>query len=686
MSAVPVEGDAAVGVVDAVVPLGGVDAVVPPPAPDDVLAGYLELLREAAERAVRGYRRTWEAADRAGLTPDLQAVAAVGFRPAAEPGAAEPPTGGLFPGLDVSVAVEALVAAAWWAAADPQLAVVLGCLHDDATRRRPSLAVLRLMLAPYGITIPLALPADSGPVADGLLQPAPDADAPVRLTPTAALLLAGWRPVPRSSGDDRAIPPRLREPVARTAAVLAAGPAVTVRCDDPDDGWVLARAVAHRLGRVVEAVGESGVPGDPTRSGEPRLSTGRSAAELRLLDALGLVLPTGTGEDATTRLRLALAGAACAPGRQVVDVPAVDQAQVHRAWRLALAACGLDPREAGALAARMRLPEQTIAALEATARDAAAVDRRHVTVADLHAAVRRHPQHRLEGLARLLPPSVTLDDLVLSRATLAGLADVLAHARYGGAVTADLPGVRGRAVVALFHGPSGTGKTAATEALAAALDRDLWVADLAQVVSKWLGETSRNLDRLLTEAARCGAVLLFDEAEGLFGRRAEVSDARDRYANLEIDHLLQRVELHEGLVVLTSNRPAALDEGFQRRVRIAVRFDLPDHAARLALWTGLLPSDLLAPGADLDAVAGAELSAAAVRAAAIGARVFAAADDTAVDTEHLHRAVRRELEKNGRTWTPPQRAASQRPASRDRTPTAPTPGSAGVPVDRRESR
>ena len=300
----------------------------------------------------------------------------------------------------------------------------------------------------------------------------------------------------------------------------------------------------------------------------------------------------------------------------------------------------------------MRLPETVIDALRRDAQAMAGATRRHVSVADLHTAVRRHPQHRLDGMARLLPPSLTLNNLVLPESVRAGLRDLLAHARHSSAVSAHWPGIRGRAVVALLHGPSGTGKTAAAEAIASDLERDLWIVDLAQVVSKWLGETSRNLDRLLTEAARSGAVLLFDEAEGLFGRRAEVSDARDRYANLEIDHLLQRIELHEGLVVLTSNRPAALDEGFQRRLRLSIRFELPDHTARQQIWAALLPAGRLAPGTSLDDVAPAELSGAAIRAAALSSLVFAAADGTPVDAGHLNRAVRRELDKSGRTWAP----------------------------------
>lgn len=608
----------------------------PTPAADR-LSGYLMLLRNSLERLLRGYRQAAETLA-AEATPDAQAVACIGLRLDPVPRALAGGTGALLGDLDLPAETEAIVAAAWWSVADPQLGIAFGWVHDDVARRYPSLAALRLLLEPYGLHIPLALPADSGPVADGLLRPVADADAPVRLTPTAALLLDGWRPLAETRGS---VPGRLRGPAREAAALLGEGYRVVVRCAEAEDGMVFARAVAAGLGRALDT------------------DTERPVAETVLLARLGLVLPVGETEAGPALLRLASPGAPVSPGWQVIDVAAIDPDGVRRAWRQALSAAGLDTRQADELAARMRLPETTIDALRRDAQAAAAAARRHVTAADLHTAVRRHPHHRLDGMARLLPPSLTLDDLVLAEGTRAGLRDLLAHARHSSAVSAHWPGIRGRAVVALLHGPSGTGKTAATEAIAGELDRDLWIVDLAQVVSKWLGETSRNLDRLLTEAARSGAVLLFDEAEGLFGRRAEVSDARDRYANLEIDHLLQRIELHEGLVVLTSNRPAALDEGFQRRLRLSIRFELPDHAARRQIWAALLPAERLAPGASLDDVAPAELSGAGIRAAALSALVFAAADRAPVDAGHLNRAIQRELDKSGRSWTPPARHADR---------------------------
>ncbi|WP_426503067.1 AAA family ATPase [Dactylosporangium sp. McL0621] len=636
------------------------------------LESYLAWLREAIQVVLRVYREAWDAVG-AQTSTELQAVVAIGLRLARPaPGLLKPLPAGLFDGVDLPVEAELMLAAAWWSAADPPLAVAFGCIHDDAARRYPTLGALRLMMEPYGLDIPLALPADTGLVADGLLCRAPDADTPIRLTATATLLLDGWRPAPEVRAP---VPERLRGVTAQVVAHLRSGHRVTLRCNDADDGPVIARAAAAELERAAE-IGAS--PARPATGAAPPspvtpaslITHGpdRPIAETALLARLGLVLPVGDSEAEPVALRLTGPGAPAAPGWQVLNVPGIDPAGLLRAWRRTLRAAGFDPREAGPLAARIRISERMISALSQSATESAAAQQRDLTVADLHQAVRRHPQHQLDGMANLLTPSVTFDDLVLTGATRSGLQDLLAHARHFSEFSPPGAGTRGRAVAALFYGPSGTGKTAAAEAIAAELDRDLWIADLAQVVSKWLGETSHNLDRLLTEAARCGAVLLFDEAEGLFGRRAEVSDARDRYANLEIDHLLQRIELHEGLVILTSNRPSALDEGFQRRLRITVRFDPPGFEARQQLWNRFLTNDLMAPGASADVAAAADLSAASIRAAAVSARVFAAADGMTgapcaglISEDHVHRAVARELEKSGRVWAPPARTRNSQP-------------------------
>jgi hypothetical protein len=437
------------------------------------------------------------------------------------------------------------------------------------------------------------------------------------------------------------VPPRLAAVTAYLSRLVEDGGRVAVRCRASDDPATLLAAVAGRLGLAVPAAS-------------------RAEGLAALLHRLGLELPAvvlrpGETPPDGTVLALGAVDLTVPEGWHGVDVDAPPVAVAERLWRTALRGAGLRPApaEVSALAGRLPLGEAAILAVVERACAAAAARGERPTVRDAGTALRHQPQHDPAGLARRIAAELTLDDLVLPGATRTALEEVVAHGRYSTAAheTLGLTGERGRAVVALFHGPSGTGKTAAAEAVASALDRDLWVVDLAQVVSKWLGETQRHLDTLLSDAAAAGVVLLFDEADGLFGKRGEVTDARDRYANLEIDHLLQRIELHTGVVVLTSNRPAALDDAFLRRLRLSVRFDPPDHTMREELWRRFLPRRLLADGVDTSWVAREELPGASIRAAALDAAVLALADSTAVTAEHLAAAVRRELEKTRRPLT-----------------------------------
>ena len=224
------------------------------------------------------------------------------------PGTLAGEAAGLFGDMDLSAEAAAIIAAAWWSAADPQLSIAFGWVHDDVARRYPSLAALRLLLEPYGLRVPLALPTDSGPIADGWLRPVTDAEAPVRLTATAALLLDGWRPPAESGGS---VPDRLRAPAEQAAALLSEGHRVVVRCADDEDGMVLARAVAARLGRALDTDAE------------------RPIAETALLARLGLVLPVAETETGPALLRLA------APGRSRVARLAGDRRRCDRPGRSA---------------------------------------------------------------------------------------------------------------------------------------------------------------------------------------------------------------------------------------------------------------------------------------------------------------------------------------------------------------
>lgn len=210
-------------------------------------------------------------------------------------------------------------------------------------------------------------------------------------------------------------------------------------------------------------------------------------------------------------------------------------------------------------------------------------------------------------------------------------------------------GVRG--LVALFHGPPGTGKSMAAAAIGRAAGLAVWRVDLAAMVSKYIGETEKHLARVFDRAAREGWLLVFDEADALFGKRTEVSDAHDRYANQEVSYLLSRIEEHPGVVILTTNLLANIDEAFQRRVHAIVAFAEPGVAERQALWRGVAPSALpVAAGVDHAGLARRfALTGAQIRDATLEAAYLAAADGKVVTTEHLLTAIRRQYEKAGRT-------------------------------------
>jgi SpoVK/Ycf46/Vps4 family AAA+-type ATPase len=250
-------------------------------------------------------------------------------------------------------------------------------------------------------------------------------------------------------------------------------------------------------------------------------------------------------------------------------------------------------------------------------------------------------------------PTVGWVDLVLPLATHTALEEVAARARHREQVLGEWAmrpgGGRGFGVVALFSGESGTGKTMSAEVVAGELGLDLYVVDLATVVDKYVGETEKNLDRIFAAAAGVNGVLLFDEADAVFGKRSEVKDAHDRYANVESAFLLQRMESFDGLAILATNLRANIDEAFTRRLDVVVDFPQPDPHLRLALWHGCLGELPRTGELDLEFCARSfELSGGAIRSAAITAAYLAANSDGAVSMAHVVMAVQREYRKLGR--------------------------------------
>jgi SpoVK/Ycf46/Vps4 family AAA+-type ATPase len=208
----------------------------------------------------------------------------------------------------------------------------------------------------------------------------------------------------------------------------------------------------------------------------------------------------------------------------------------------------------------------------------------------------------------------------------------------------------GKGLNALFAGPSGTGKTMAAEVIADDLGLDLYKIDLSTVVSKYVGETEKNLERIFRAARNSNAILFFDEADALFGKRSEVRDAHDRYANVEISYLLQKMEEYDGLVVLTSNLSKNMDEAFMRRMHFTVEFPYPEEDARRRIWEIVLPDEApLAPDIDFGLLAERyRLTGGNIRNVALTAAFLAARDSEVIGMDHLLWATRREFQKMGR--------------------------------------
>ncbi len=272
----------------------------------------------------------------------------------------------------------------------------------------------------------------------------------------------------------------------------------------------------------------------------------------------------------------------------------------------------------------------------------------------LERACREIGSAAMGSLAQKLPLPYTRQDLVVPDRVRAELDLGLAWVRHQNHVLEQWDFGRrvamGRGLTALFAGHSGTGKTMAAQVLARELALELYRVDLSQVMSKYIGETEKNLGRLFDEAHAACAVLFFDEADALFGKRSEVKDAHDRYANVEIGYLLQRMEEYDGVTVLATNRMRDMDEAFLRRFHIIVDFPLPDEPDRLRIWQGIFPEPSeRAPDLDLNLVAREfELTGGEIKNCGLAAAYMAAAESTSIGMVHLRRAIRRELIKGGK--------------------------------------
>ena len=573
-------------------------------------------------------------------------------------------TFGLSP-LDIDLLLVALAADL-----DPRFEQLFGYLNDDVTRRRPSVAVaLALCGTPLSAAEGRARLL-SGPLITGGLLVIEDQERPL----PGRALRAPDRVVGHLLGDDT--------PEPGLAAVLTGPPAV--RWGDPAP-----LAGALEAGIRLVYLRESATGSGRVLAAEALRSAGYEAVvlDLKRLDAEREPLPVVAAAVREARLRGAglVAGPLSAVSDQpavleklhaepqpvlltgdgvwdpawtsrsplLVDVPVSTSAERSELWRTALGPLsGLDVAAATS-AFRLR-PEQVARAAGSAQIQATLTADGRITASHLRAGARAENGSALDRLARRVEPAVGWDDLVLPDAVLLALKEVALRAKHREMVLGDWamrPGAgRGHGVAALFAGDSGTGKTMSAEVVARALGLDLYVVDLATVVDKYVGETEKNLERIFSAAAGVNGVLLFDEADAVFGRRSEVKDAHDRYANIESAYLLQRMETFDGLAILATNLRANIDEAFTRRLDVVVDFPLPDAAHRTVLWDRCLGRTLeRAPDIDLAFLGQAfELAGGAIRSAAVTGAYLAADDGGTVTMRHLVTAVQREYRKLGR--------------------------------------
>jgi AAA+ superfamily predicted ATPase len=521
-------------------------------------------------------------------------------------------------------------------------------LAGDQTRPDAPLLALELALAGPVCGFVLGAPGPDPRLAP-LLLPPPSADAFATLPAPARARLA--RAVRRATAS--ATPLRLyfrgafgtgRHAAARLLARAAKTSLLALDLSRSDvDEHVVDRLLRHAL---LEArlrgwlVYLSGADAVPARWGE--------AAAGRLLDAVarhpGIVVLSGTAEW-------------WAPDGDLRDVATVDfgAAPFRRrraVWRRALAAAGveIDPALEASLAERFELTPLQIAS---AVRVAANTEGRDPSRA-LFAAARAQAGRQLGEQARRVEPVFGFDDLVLPSDSKRQLLEIcervehrrLVHEEWG--FGARLP--LGSGVNVLFSGPSGTGKTMAAQVVAGALGLDLYRIDLSCVVSKYIGETEKNLGRIFDQAEASNAILFFDEADALFGKRSEVKDAHDRYANIEIGYLLQKMEEYRGVTILATNLRQNMDEAFVRRLAFHVHFALPDERDRIRIWRGVLPQELpVADDVDVEFLGRRfKVSGGNIHNAALAGAFLAAGEGGPVAMRHLVLGMRREFQKMGK--------------------------------------
>ena len=279
-----------------------------------------------------------------------------------------------------------------------------------------------------------------------------------------------------------------------------------------------------------------------------------------------------------------------------------------------------------------------------------------VTLTDFAMACRHQPQQKLSDLSVKVDPHYTWEDLILPKDKVAQLKEICLQVTNRYQVFSEWGFNQklsyGKGLSVLFTGPPGTGKTMSAEIIANELQLDLYKIDLSGVVSKYIGETEKNLAKIFQEAETSNAILFFDEADALFGKRTEISDAHDRYANIETSYLLQKMEMYDGIVILASNLRENMDVAFTRRIRFIVDFPFPDVAGRTEIWkTHFPPQAPLSDDIDFHLLAQHfQIAGGNIKNIVLNAAFIAAANGRVIKMEHILHGTKREFEKIGKRW------------------------------------
>jgi SpoVK/Ycf46/Vps4 family AAA+-type ATPase len=552
----------------------------------------------------------------------------------------------------------------------PRYGRLFAYLQDDVTRKLPSPRLVASLLAGDGVEVADVLACftpDAAVLRSGairLLTPEPGtalADRPIKLADRlAAFLLGASRLADAATGFQlRGVAPHpaagRADVIAHVALLLAAETRLPLVVSGPDAAMIVAGAARAPVLLL----------------GARELDRPDALADARLAAALeqGVLCVDGLDDLTPAERSRLLRSIDEGPGRTIlvaasrrealalsdrtallVDVPYPSFAERKHAWEELTRAA--DQRE---VAAKFRLSiEQIAAAAEVSLIAARTRGEATPSPADLDLGARHASSSRLGELATRLEPGYGFADLVLPDRQLDMLRSISAYLRHRDRVLAEwgyeATVSRTQGLKVLFAGESGTGKTMAAQVLGAELGLDLFRVDLATIVSKYIGETEKNLERIFTAAHGSNAILFFDEADALFGKRSEVSDSHDRYANIEVAYLLQRMEGYPGAVILATNFRRNIDDAFVRRLDFVIDFPFPEAEDRRRIWRLVLPPTApVADDVDLDFLANQfKLSGGAIRNCSLAAAFRAADEDSQIEMRHLVRAVAQEYGKQGR--------------------------------------